>query len=198
MRATSKSCKSDLEIDCCFSDCAVPALFGTIAALAAMLDFLFKAVVSTARDAHNAHRERTVLVCPRCRTEYAKGARCCVRCGAASDAAITLGELHKRDEKERAATNRLLSLKHRYDVLVRESYCHHCDSIRNSGIKFCPDCTQPCETPPPREVVFKQLHGEYPDLVATLEDLRRVACTHIPIARRTGYAMFDAVRSLFR
>jgi hypothetical protein len=70
--------------------------------------------------------------------------------------------------------------------------------VREFGTEFCPDCTQPCITPPPIGVIYDHLHTDYPDLVATPDDLRRVAHTYMPLSRQAGYAALKAAGKSLR
>ncbi len=160
---------------------------------------LFRAAISGERALRDRHDRRT-LICPSCRLEYANDAKCCIRCG--SKSTTTVAQLKESEDAESAAASRLLDAKRAYDIAMLHSFCSSCRSVREPGTEFCPSCTQACATPPPMQIIYDQLHASYTDLVATPEDLQRIAQTSVPLSRQLAYGAFKVagkgLQTLFR
>jgi len=69
------------------------------------------------------------------------------------------------------------------------SYCKKCGGEYSPDTRYCSNCGQRT-IPLSREMIFKWLHSEMPQVVATREDFSRIEQTASPILGKKGRAVF--------
>ena len=132
-------------------------------------------------------RERERPVCPKCETVLDPGARYCHRCG--NKNLINRAQFIKDKGDAYAAKERLYKARELYDKLVQCVYCKKCGGEYSPDTRYCSNCGQRT-IPLSREMIFKWLHSEMPQVVATREDFSRIEQTASPILGKKGRAVF--------